>query len=223
MLWMAVFHFDFDLNMLGFIQPRQHFFDDAFWTTQRTCILSLFLFAAGASLAVAMTRGQTWANFWRRWSQVAGCAVLVSIATWVMFPRGWIWFGVLHGLAVMLVVTRLVAPLKTWLVPLGAAVIVVLPLFKTHAMEATPVRWLGLGVDKPITQDWVPLVPWLGVMWIGFGLAHALYARRSSLLTGGVAPAMQPLVTLGQWSLAFYMLHQPIFLAMLHGVAKVTR
>ena len=44
-VWMAAFHFFFDLNHFGFI--RQNFHTDPFWTWQRACIVSLFLFCAG--------------------------------------------------------------------------------------------------------------------------------------------------------------------------------
>ena len=116
MLWMTVFHFCFDLNLLG--SGRQDFLGDPFWTWQRTGIVSLFLFCAGLSQAVAWRQGLGWPRFWRRWAQVAGCAVLVSIGSAFMFPRSWIFFGVLHGMAVMLVLARLAEPF----VKRGAAV-----------------------------------------------------------------------------------------------------
>ena len=40
---------------------------------------------------------------WRRaFLLAAGCALLVSAGSWFMFPNSWISFGVLHGIAVML-------------------------------------------------------------------------------------------------------------------------
>ena len=95
-VWMAGFHFSFDLNQYRVIAP-QDFYADPFWTQQRWCIVSMFLLGAGAGQAVAADLGQTWRRFWRRWAQVAGCAVLVSIGSYVMFPRGWISFGVGHS------------------------------------------------------------------------------------------------------------------------------
>ena len=76
LLWMAAFHFCFDLANERLIDAN--FYADPVWTTQRTCILSLFLLCAGAGQAVATAQGQSWARFWRRWAQIAGCAVLVS-------------------------------------------------------------------------------------------------------------------------------------------------
>ena len=34
-VWMAVFHFCFDLNHVGLWEPRQFFTRDPFWTMQR--------------------------------------------------------------------------------------------------------------------------------------------------------------------------------------------
>ena len=56
-VWMAVFHFSFDLNHFGWI--RQDFYRDPVWTWQRTCIVSLFLFCAGGGQAFAVLAGQS--------------------------------------------------------------------------------------------------------------------------------------------------------------------
>ena len=105
MVWMTAFHFCFDLNQFGYI--KQNFYVDPFWTWQRVVIVSLFLFCAGLGQAIATQRGQTWPHFWRRWRQIAACAVLVSVSSYIMFPNSWIYFGVLHGFAVMLIIARL--------------------------------------------------------------------------------------------------------------------
>ena len=105
-VWMVAFHFAFDLNHFGWLQPPQRFTQDPFWTLQRTLIVSLFLLCAGAGQAVALQAGLGWRRFWQRWMQVAGCALLVSAGSALMFPRSWISFGVLHGIALMLAETR---------------------------------------------------------------------------------------------------------------------
>ncbi|MDR0457855.1 MAG: DUF1624 domain-containing protein, partial [Burkholderiaceae bacterium] len=102
--WMTAFHFSFDLNWFGVI--RQNFYSDPLWTTQRMGILSLFLIAAGMGQAVAQAQGQGWPRFWRRWTQIALAAALVSLGSWRAFPESWISFGVLHGMALMLPLTR---------------------------------------------------------------------------------------------------------------------
>jgi uncharacterized membrane protein len=214
-VWMAVFHFCFDLNHLGFITPRQQFTSDPFWTVQRSLILSLFLFSAGLGQALALHQGQAWPRFWKRWAQVAVCALLVSLGSAWMFPRSWIFFGVLHGIALMLILTRLAAPLKAWLWPLGALALG-LPQVAAHpAFDAPALSWVGLVTRKPITEDYVPLLPWLGVMLCGLAAGQWLLANRLPSLQAALPAAATPLATLGRWSLGFYMLHQPLFIGAL--------
>ncbi|TNF51440.1 MAG: DUF1624 domain-containing protein, partial [Burkholderiales bacterium] len=121
MIWMTVYHFCFDLNHFGIIE--QNFYRDPFWTWQRTAIVSLFLFTAGLSQAVALQQGQGWPRFWKRWVQVAGGALLVTAGSWLMFPHSFIYFGILHGIAAMLILVRLTAGWGAWLWPLGALAI----------------------------------------------------------------------------------------------------
>lgn len=217
-VWMAAFHFGFDLAHFGLIETD--FYRDPFWTTQRTVIVSLFLFCAGIGQAVAVAQGQSWQRFWRRWAQVAACALLVSAGSALMFPRTWISFGVLHGIALMLIVCRLSAGWGRWLWPLGLAAIL-LPQFVEHPFFDTRLtNWLGLVTRKPFTEDWVPLLPWLGVMWWGVAAGQWLIRRRPDWLAGGLLPALQPLATLGRWSLIFYMLHQPVLIgALMVGIS----
>ena len=213
MVWMALFHFAFDLNHFGWLSPRQNFYTDPFWTGQRSAIVSLFVFAAGLSQAIAFESGQSWPRFWRRWAQIAVCALLVSAGSALMFPRSWISFGILHGLALMLIVTRGCAPLGgRWLWPLGLAAIL-LPQWLAHpAFDAPWWQWTGLVTRRPVTEDYAPLLPWLGVMLWGCAAGRWLLAHRSDVLAGAVPRGVRPLARLGCWSLTFYMLHQPVLI-----------
>ncbi|MFN5049307.1 DUF1624 domain-containing protein [Roseateles sp.] len=207
-LWMAVFHFCFDLAWFRY--AGWDFYRDPFWLQQRTAIVSLFLLCAGAGQACALAAGQPWARFWRRWAQVAGCAVLVSLGSWLAFPRSYISFGVLHGMALMLILLRALGPrlplAALW--PLGL-LLVLLPQFAAHPFfDARWSNWVGLVTRRPVTEDYVPVLPWLGVMLWGYALAR----WRPAWLAGGIVPGLSPLAVLGRWSLSFYMLHQPLLI-----------
>jgi uncharacterized membrane protein len=220
-VWMVGFHFAFDLNHFRFI--RQNFYEDPFWTWQRTCIVSMFLFCAGLGQAVALAQAQRWPRFWRRWGQVAACALLVTAGSWYVFPRSFITFGVLHGIAVMLVIVRLTAPAGRWLWLLGL-VAVLLPQFVQHPwFDARATQWVGLVTRKPVTEDFVPLLPWLGVMWWGVAAGQWTLARRRHWFSGAVPRAGRLLAVLGRWSLTTYMVHQPLFFAVLTGVVSARR
>ena len=222
-VWMVGFHFGFDLNHLGWLQPRQNFFRDPVWTTQRTLIVSLFLACAGIGQALALQAGQGWPRFWRRWARVAGCAVLVSAGSALMFPTTWISFGVLHGMAVMLVLARCAAPLGWRLWPLGA-MLIALPRWVQHPFFDTRLsNWVGLVAHKPVTEDWVPVLPWLGVMLWGLAAGQWLLARRPALLAGSLPGWIAPLATLGRWPLTVYMLHQPLLIGGLMALSALRR
>jgi uncharacterized membrane protein len=226
MVWMAGFHFSFDLNQFRVIPP-QNFYADPFWTTQRLCIVSMFLFAAGVGQAVAIDSGQTWRRFWRRWAQVAGCAALVSIASYVMFPLGWISFGVLHGMAVMLILLRLLgtrlpparlarAPLAFAGVALAAGLAWMLPHWVSDPFfDSRLTNWVGLITHLPRTEDYVPVLPWFGTMLAGYLVAGQLLVHARPAFTGSIPPIVRPLAILGRWGLSFYMLHQPILIGSL--------
>ena len=220
-VWMTAFHFCFDLNHFGWL--HQDFYRDPFWTWQRTAIVSLFLFCAGLGQAVATSQGQGWPRFWRRWAQVAACAVLVTLGSLVMFPRSFIYFGVLHGIAVMLVIVRLTAHGGRWLWPAGALAIAAPSLAKA-SIAAWPAlgflndrafNWIGWISRKPVTEDFVPLLPWLGVMWWGMAAGLWLLRHRPAWVQGPIPRGTAGLAWLGRWSLSWYMLHQPVLIGAL--------
>jgi len=210
MVWMTVFHFSFDLQHYGFF--RADFYTDPFWTWQRSCIVSLFLLCAGMGQAVALAQGQGWPRFWRRWRQVAGCALLVSVGSWFMFPRSFISFGVLHGMALMLLLLRWGLPRLGQRALLGLALAcLLLPVLVQHPFfDSRWTNWMGLVTHKPVTEDYVPLLPWLGPMLLGAALARWLAPRLGAPARSG--PLRSALALLGRWSLSYYMLHQPVLI-----------
>lgn len=222
MVWMTLFHFSFDLSHAG-VWP-QDFYADPFWTWQRSCIVSLFVFCAGFSQALVVAQGQSFQRFMRRWLQVVGCALLVSLGSWWMFPQSWIYFGILHGMAVMLLLVRMTIGWgqRLWFTGLLAVVSVSIMAWVLTRwgsanvlawMNAPALNWLGWITYKPITEDYVPVFPWLGVMCWGAasGLWLAKPARVSLLAR---LPAWRPLTFLGRWSLSYYMLHQPVLIGL---------
>jgi uncharacterized membrane protein len=246
MLWMTVFHFCFDLHHFGFISP-QNFYTDPFWTWQRTAIVSLFLSTAGFSQAVALHTQGLWAvpwwqrldaRFWRRWAQVAGCALLVSVGSWVVFPRSFIYFGVLHGLAVMLLIARCTAGWGRGLWWSGGGVIAMYLIAKNSIISSDRLdifnekylNWLGFISRKPVTEDFVPLLPWLAAVWWGMAAGFWVLHQRPHWLVGIPAASPSPgvwgwrgMAHWGRWSLSYYMWHQPVLFGVLGGVWAMQR
>jgi uncharacterized membrane protein len=223
MVWMTVFHFCFDLSHFG-LWP-QNFLGDPFWTWQRSAIVSLFVFCAGLGQAMALHQGQGWGRFRRRWLQIGAGALLVSAGSYLMFPRSFIYFGVLHGMAVMLLLLRPLAGSGAWLWPLGALALglpwgaeqllngpwaMAAPWFDSRLLNG-----LGLISHKPFTEDYVPVLPWLGVMCWGLAAGQWLLRRHPLRLAQPLGGVGRRLALLGRWSLSYYLLHQPVLLGLL--------
>jgi len=146
LVWMTLFHLCFDLSHFGWWQ--QDFRGDTFWTVQRTLIVSLFLLCAGLGQAMTVQNGEDTGKFYRRWGQIVACALLVSAASFVMFPGSFIYFGVLHGMALMLLLCHFSGVKyhqgrKLWLVGLIA---VLSPSFaRWICVQRTDIELVGLG------------------------------------------------------------------------------
>ena len=211
---MAIYHFCFDLRYFGFL--RADLEHDWRWITARTLILSTFLLVAGASAVLAdrLHAGRTS----RRWlvhvAVIAAAAVAVSAGSYLMFPRTWIWFGVLHAIAVSLLIARPFVRRPALAAAAGVAIVVAGLAFHNAAFDNRTLGWLGFMTAKPPTEDYVPLFPWTGVLLLGIAVGHHLVRTRFAALAPlSRAPAV--LGSLGRHSLAVYLLHQPILIGAL--------
>ena len=213
---MVAYHFAFDLAY--FRLTEQNFYRDPFWLHSRTVILSSFLLVAGVSLVIAQGTAQGRARFWVHVGRIAACALAVTAGSYLMFPRSFIWFGVLHAIAVSLVLLRPLAA-RPWIaLALGIVIVLAGNLVASAAFDSRALGWIGFMTGKPITEDYVPLFPWMGVMLIGIAAGHAL-ARGEFALVAPLARLPAPVRWLGRHSLAVYMIHQPLLLGLLFVAA----
>jgi uncharacterized membrane protein len=154
--------------------------------------------------------------------------MLVSLASYGFAGERWIYFGILHFIAVTTLLCRLMLlRMKSvrWIATLGFAAIVIGFLFSTSAFDQPPLNVLGFAARKPGTYDFVPLFPWIGVVLIGIagGLRWQAHGFRpiavlSILHTAVPTPLQKSLAGMGRWSLTIYLVHQPILIGVL-GVA----
>jgi uncharacterized membrane protein len=213
---MIAFHFIYDLNYFDWLQLRM--LVDQPWVGWRTAIVTQFLLLVGVSLVLRTSFKPGLADFWRRWAQVAGAALLVSVGSWLVFGPRFIWFGILHFIAAALLLARPLLRLGVWNLALGAVVLLFGLFYANPSFNDTPANIVGLVTQKPKTEDYVPLFPWLGVVLIGAGLG-ALWKSRGWAVTPALAAlnARPPrvLVFLGTWALTIYLVHQPLMMGAL--------
>ena len=213
---MIAYHFCFDLAY--FRLASFDFYRDPWWLHARTAILTSFLLLAGGSLVLAERTAGGRSRFWRHVLLISACAVAVSLASYLIFPRSYIWFGVLHAIAVSLVLIRPLASHPWIALGSGVAVIVAGLAWRSPWFDDRAWGWVGFVTAKPVTEDYVPLFPWTGVMLVGAALAH--YLPRSWLRPREPAARGRILRWLGRHSLAVYMLHQPLLIGALFLVTR---
>jgi uncharacterized membrane protein len=218
---MIVYHFIYDLVYFGWLQLAMT--RDAPWVQWRSAIVTQFLLLVGVGLVLRDSFKPAWADFWRRWAQIAGAAALVSAGSWFLFGPRLIWFGILHFIAVALIIVRLLRPLGPWNVALALAVLPLAWVLATPALNAAPWNVLGWVTVKPRTEDYVPLFPWLAAVLFGAGLASLWQRRGWALWPACAALNRRPprlLVWLGTWSLTVYLVHQPLLMGVLWLVRR---
>jgi len=185
---MIFYHFCYDLNYLQI--ATFDFYHHPFWLSLRTLIISLFLGLVGISLHLATVSGLRVPAFLRRLAVLLGCAGLISVVTFILFHERFIFFGILHFIVGLLIV--------------GLSV--------QHSLFNQPfLQWVGLMTHKPSTEDYVPLLPWFGVVLLGMALGKYLHLK--GYLYGQMRSVLgRRLAWMGRHSLLIYMLHQPILL-----------
>ncbi len=212
---MVAYHLCWDLSYYRFIAVDVGY--DPGWVMFARSILTAFMILVGVGLVLGHGDGMRWRSFWRRWLFLAGGAALITLGTWLTFPESFVYFGVLHAIALtsLLALPFLFTPV--WLTGFVAGVVIVLPAFFSDPLyNSKALSWIGFWETPPYTNDLVPVFPWLGVVLLGVVLARLV---RGSALEARLA-ATQPrhkiaraLGWMGRWSLVIYLVHQPLLLA----------
>jgi uncharacterized membrane protein len=222
LVMMIAFHFCYDLNYFGWanfplgVSP--------FWIIWQRSIASTFLILVGIGLVLRDTFKPAWRDFWRRWLQIAGAALLVSLGSYLIFPTSFIYFGILHCIAVSLLVGRLLLRFGVINLLLGILAIAISLNFSNPIFNDRPVSWIGLATQVPPTEDYVPLFPWLGVVLIGCGLGNIWkkFEFKTPQFVRIISDRVTWLVSMGKRSLAIYLLHQPILFGLLFLIQQLS-
>ena len=136
-----------------------------------------FLALVGVSLVLASGGKFVWRPYLVRLAKIVAAAAAITVATLYVFPDDFIFFGILHCIALASIVALPFLRAPLWLTVAAAAVALALPLFVASPMlDAPQWWWLGLGTTEPRSNDWRPFLPWFGVVLIGVVIARAVLA-----------------------------------------------
>ena len=219
-LMMVVYHFTYDLYAFGGYAVDAV---SGFWARFADATAGLFLLLVGVSLAITAVRGDSgFQTYLLRGLRIFGYGMLLT-AVFLVFGMGIVAFGILHLIGVSIVLAYPFLKLKLANLVLGVTVFAV-GLY-VQAGDPTGSPWLlpfGVVPEGWAMPDYRPLLPWFGVVLIGLFIGNVVYGKgRPSGFTNRSPVAVKPLLPLGRNSLAIYLVHQPLLVALLAALGVV--
>lgn len=221
-LLMVSYHFVFDLVWFGYAQVA---LTSGFWLICARMSAILFLLLVGIALALQhMHRatqeyaGSRFRTYLVRGLKVLGWGMVITLVSWAVVGRPVILFGILHliGVATILAYPFLGRfPLNAGV---GVGLIVIGALLNAQPADHPGWFWLGWRPVGFYQLDYFPLLPWFGVTLLGIAAGQWAYpggVRRWHAPAWSHCGVLRLLAWLGQRSLLIYLVHQPVFFALL--------
>lgn len=207
---MIFFHLVYDLNEFW---GREVAILSSFWYWEGKVAVWLFIFLAGISSGFSR-------NNVRRGLKVLAFALLISLVTYFIFQEQYVRFGILHLLATAMLLFPLLKRLpNVWLLISAAVLLLAAISLRTVLVETSLLLPFGLMYEGFFTIDYYPLFPYLAVFLMGMLPYNKFYYQRRSLFPslnpGNGSGIWKYVVMISKNSLAIYLLHQPILLALI--------
>jgi uncharacterized membrane protein len=218
---MVVYHFSWDLAYHRLV--AWDVVGDPVWRGFAAGIASSFLMLAGVSLVLAARGGVDPGAFLLRFMKIAAAAAVISVATRIALPDGWIFFGILHLIALgsLLGLVFIAVPAPITLVV--AAGVAILPhVVRFPALDGTLLAFTGLAARSPAAYDFVPLFPWFSAMLVGIAVGR--------LIVSGTVRVPEPaapgrlargMALAGRWTLPVYLVHQVVLFGLVFAAASI--
>ncbi|MBU4529678.1 MAG: DUF1624 domain-containing protein [Hoeflea sp.] len=221
---MASYHFSWDLEQFGYLEPATT--TTGLFKLYARSIAGSFLFLAGVSLMLAHGSGLRPRAFAKRLAMVGGAAALITLVTIFATPDSFIYFGILHSIAAASVIGVAFLRLPGLVTILAGVACLVLPqVYRDAFFNPAWINWIGLYTIPPRSNDFVPLMPWLGPFLIGMGCTKIAMTTgvtaRLAAMGADTHAASRVTRFCGRHSLAFYLVHQPVLIALVWTVSLV--
>lgn len=206
-LWMIIFHFCYDMRMLGIINWD---FSQGFWYGFPRVIAFTFLFCVGISLNYTHASRINRQNLRERSVKLGLSAMAVSTGTYIIFPQQWIYFGTLHCIFVGSILGALLVNHRrlAWSLLMGIIVF----QYGLHF----DIKWVSSVVKKP-SMDFIPIYPWFWAILLGIVLGPYL-SKNEQLKKLKSHPIFS---FMGTHSLKIYLIHQPIIYGTLWVISSL--
>ncbi len=216
-----LFNWKTAIDLFYFFQPAEPFF------------AGIFIVLCGFSCRLSHSN-------LKRGLLLAAVAAGMSLVLYVVMRDQMIWFGVLHCLAVCILLFAALKPLLDRVPPLVGAVLSALLMLLTWHFPfynggyigigetvwwQWPITWaqtvwllpLGIGEWSMFGADYFPLIPWVFCFLCGTFLG----AYRDRFPAFAMKKHLPPLAFIGRHTLWIYVIHQPIIYGICYLIAMV--
>ena len=178
-LMMVLFHFVFDLNYFGIRFVEVH---SGFWFYFARLTASLFLLLVGVSLVLSHYRaeqqgraGQFRLMILKRSIWIFCLAMCITFVTYLFIGDGFIIFGVLHLIALSLLLALPFLRLHRLNFVLGLLFVLLGRFVQGINVDYPWLLWLGLAPSDFYSLDYFPIIPWFGAVLMGVAMGDLFY------------------------------------------------
>jgi uncharacterized membrane protein len=204
---MIIFHFTYDHWLFG---HNNLSFKEGFWFALPRIIVFLFLWCVGASLVIVHGTSIKWPSFNKRLIKLVVLALVISSVTYFLFPKNWIYFGTIHCIAAVSVLSL---PFLKY--PRARLPVLLLIVIAQYGL-GFGISWV-YSLTKHQSMDFIPIYPWFWVTLLG-------------MITGPQILKIWPqklelnlFKWAGQNALKIYLIHQPLFYGLFSLYAWIKR
>lgn len=217
---MVLFHLLWDLNYFGLMHLS--LYEGALGAMQKITA-GLFLFVSGIVLAINHKKHEK--NFaayaLKRAAIIFGAGMVLTIATFFLFPEQIIYFGILHLIGLSAIISFPIIKWKKSNILLGLFVVSLPFFFNLQNLEIPFLSWIGLAYPSP-ALDFFPVIPWFGAVLLGIGTGNIFY-NKPELWERTMPKSINAkfVSLLGRNSLLIYFLHQPVFFLIIYMALQI--
>ena len=220
---MIFFHLFYDLNYFGIIYIKMHSYPLFYFFLPFPVI---FFLLVGISLTLSYNRVKNKLDsslilkkFAFRSLKIFSLAIIITIVSYFYLKDGFILFGVLHFIALSIILAYPFIKQKSSVLFFGIIIIIFGIFLYNYTFHFNFLLWLGFTPYGFYTLDYYPLLPWFGFILIGIFIGNRFYTdykRRFNLSDFSDIRVIKFLSFLGKKSLLIYFLHQPIIVGIIY-------
>jgi uncharacterized membrane protein len=228
---MIIYHLLYDLNYFGgYSIDVRH----GFWLFFAKATAAIFITLVGISLQLSSSKARMqgisnpFPIFFRRGLKIFALGLLITLVTYLLMGNGFIIFGILHFIGISIIVAYPFLNRRIFNLFLGLVFIMMGEYLNRYSFDIPGMFWLGFVPNDFYSVDFVPMIPWFGLVLIGLYLGSNLYSRgrrNFKLFDLSNFWFVKSFTLLGKNSLAIYLVHQPIIIAflVLMGIIQLSR